>query len=280
MLADAEAPPDLWTAFTWDPLLLGVLLLALTSYGRGLFRLWRTNRGAGVSRLQAAAFGAGWVALVAALVWPLDAFGGWSLAAHMAQHMILMALAPPLLVVGMAGAVWLAALPAAMARRLGSPLRGHAAGLARNAMVATCVQALVMWGWHLPVAMDAALRHDLVHYAMHFSFLGAGLWFWTTLHGSLREPSFGAGAALIAIVATMMQMGLLSALITFASQPRYEYYLARAPQIGLTALEDQQLAGLIMWVPAALPYLIGGIVVGAVWLRRGERRDATRNEVM
>jgi putative membrane protein len=170
-----------------------------------------------------------------AMIWPLDAFGAWLLSAHMAQHMLLMAVAPP--------------------------------------MFAMMLQAAVMWGWHLPAAMEVALRSEPVHYLMHASFLLSGLLFWTALARSLHEPAPGAGAGALAIVGTMIQMGLLSALLTFAPEPRFAYYYDRAPLLGLTALEDQQLAGLIMWVPAALPYLLAGLALAAAWLRRAERKS-------
>lgn len=213
------------------------------------------------------------------LVWPLDALADWSLAAHMSQHMLLMALAPPLLLLGLPGATWLAALPATAARATMRPLR-RGAPLAlwlklTTPVIAMLVQAVVMWGWHLPAAMEAALRNNPLHIGMHLSFLLAGLLFWMALLRSLREPvaGAGAGAGIIAVIGTMMQMGLLGALMTFANVARYPHYFDRAPQLGLTPLEDQQLAGLIMWVPAAIPYLVGGVALAAVWLARGERQS-------
>lgn len=278
---DASAPPALGHAFSLDPWLSPLWLASLVLYLLGLRRLWRRGRGHGVGVGQALAFVAGWVALGLAMVWPLDALGAWSLAAHMAQHMVLMALAPPLLLAGLPGAVWLSALPAGAVRRLGVPLR-TAAGrstwrLLTGATLVTVLQAAVMWGWHLPAAMELALRNDLVHYAMHLCFLAAGLLFWAALLRSLREPERGAGSAVLAIVGTMVHMGLLSALLVFASRPLYPWYLDRAPLLGLSALEDQQLAGLIMWVPSALPYLVGGVVLVAAWLARSERHTARSN---
>lgn len=246
-------------------------------YALGLRRLWRRGIGHGVGLAQAGAFVLGWLALGVAVVWPLDALGVWSLAAHMAQHMVLMALAPPLLLAGLPGAVWVAALPAPWARTISAPfnsVRGRRAWqLATGATLVTLLQAAVMWGWHLPAAMELALRNDLVHYAMHLCFALAGLLFWASLLRSLREPQLGAGSAVAAIVATMLQMGLLSALLVFASRPMYPWYFDRAPLLGLSALEDQQLAGLIMWVPSALPYLVGGLMLVAAWLARSERRS-------
>jgi len=81
----------------------------------------------------------------------------------------------------------------------------------------------------------------------------------------------GFFTGIVAVVGTMVQMGLLGALLTFAAVPRYPFYYERVTQLGLTPLEDQQLAGLVMWVPGAVPYLLGGLALMAVWLRRLER---------
>jgi putative membrane protein len=255
-----------------------MLLIALLLYALGLRALWRRGIGHGVTAARAASFLAGWWVLALAMIWPLDALGDWLLSAHMAQHMLLMALAPPLLLLGHPGPVWLAILPAHWARRVMRPLRGPAGrrGWRRLASptFAMFLQTVVMWSWHLPAAMALALHSEPVHYLMHASFLLAGLLFWTALLRSLREPLYGAGAGAIAIVGTMIQMGLLGALMTFAPEPRFAHYLGRAPELGLTALEDQQLAGLIMWVPSALPYVIGGLALAAAWLRRAERHQA------
>jgi putative membrane protein len=195
----------------------------------------------------------------------------------MSQHMLLMSVAPPLLLLGLPGATWLAPLPAGLARKVMRPLRSGAPFALWRQLTAPAIamllQAVVMWGWHLPVAMQAALHSGALHIAMHLSFLVAGLLFWMALLRSLREPVAGAGAGIIAIIGTMMQMGLLGALLTFAGTARYTHYFDRAPQLGLTALEDQQLAGLIMWVPAAIPYLVGGIMLAAVWISRSARHQ-------
>jgi putative membrane protein len=273
--ADPSAPLST-AAVSVDPWLLIPLALSLASYVLGLRRLWRSGMGHGVKPLQAAAFLCGWLLLVASLVWPLDAMADKSLAAHMSQHMLLMAAAPPLLLLGMPGATWLAALPAAAARSAMRPVRWGTEGVfwrnLASPTAAMLLQGAVMWGWHLPVAMEAALRSYPLHIAMHLSFLFAGLLFWMALLRSVREPAKGAGGGLIAIVGTMMQMGLLGALLTFAETPRYPYYLEHSPAMGLTALEDQQLAGLIMWVPGAVPYLIGGLLLSAAWLSRTQRQ--------
>jgi putative membrane protein len=280
-VGESVVPSGLRDAWSLDPWLLVPLVAAAVIYSIGLARMWhRAGMARGVGALEAAAYALGLAALALALVWPLDALGEWSLAAHMAQHMLLVSVAAPLLWLGRPGAAALAALPRRHVPRVARGLRGGPAKIARAlrlpiaATLAALAQAGVMWGWHAPAAMQSALTHDAVHYAMHASFLLAGLIFWWAVLASLREPTLGAGAAAVALLGTMMQMGWLGALLTFAPSARYPYYVEHAPMIGLDPLADQQLAGLLMWVPSCVPYLVGAVVLLVVWMRRLERRDA------
>lgn len=262
-----------------DALMAGVLLLLLAGYCVGSWRRMRHPDRVGMSLAPVSLFLGGFAVLTVALVSPLDTLGDRSLAAHMSQHMLLMALAPPLLLLGRPGTVLPAALPAGLARRLMRLRRGLSRlpcmTVLATPAAAALVQAAVTWGWHLPSAMAAALHSESMHYAMHASFLAAGLLFWHSLMRA-RPASADAGgavASMAALVATMMQMGLLGALLTFAGEARYADYALRAVALGLDPLEDQQLAGLIMWVPSAVPYLVGGLVLMAGWMRRAERAE-------
>ncbi|WP_425480490.1 cytochrome c oxidase assembly protein [Luteimonas viscosa] len=263
-----EGPPALQEAWSLSPWLLVPLLMFATAYALGIARLWRGGHaGRGVSRAQAAACAAGLVALLLATVWPFDALGEWSLAAHMAQHMLLLAVAPPLLLAARPVAVLAAALPVAWSRTLHRALRALPQPVALSLAFATATNVAVMWGWHLPAVLDLALRSEPVHWLMHGSFLLAGLWLWALLWQRLRDDSGGALAGAVAVVVVMMQMGFLGALLTFSGRVLYPVYAERAPRLGMEALVDQQLAGLVMWVPACLPYL-----AGALWLLARELR--------
>lgn len=124
-------------------------------------------------------------------------------------------------------------------------------------VAATALQALIFWAWHAPPAYAAALSSDAVYWLMQASLLGAAIAFWGTLRSS------PAPAAIAALLATMVQMGLLGALITFAQGPLYAPHIATTLPWGLSAIEDQQLAGLIMWVPAAGLYLGAAMILSA-----------------
>ncbi|NZA25780.1 cytochrome c oxidase assembly protein [Luteimonas sp. SJ-92] len=270
-----EGVPTLATAWSLSPLLLAPLALLVLLYAAGLARLWRrAGAGHGVAFAEASAFVAGIVALLLATVWPLDAYGEWSLAAHMAQHMLLLALVPPLLLAGRPLAVAAMALPRRWAQALHRATRRPAERMAQALATATAAHLAVMLAWHLPAATAAALANDAVHWLMHGSFLAAGLWFWAALWRRIRMPDTGAGAGVVALVAVMMGMGLLGALLTFSARPLYPVYVQRAPLLGLDPLADQQLAGIVMWVPSALPYLLGGLWLLWLALERIGRRDA------
>lgn len=271
--------PTLATAWSLSPWLLLPLALLVALHVVGLARLWRrAGVGRGIAVPEAAAFASGVLALLLATTWPLDVLGEWSLAAHMAQHMLLLAVVPPLLLAGRPLATAAHALPARWARALHATTAAATQCAALALTAASVAHALVMWCWHLPAATSAALAHDGVHWAMHGSFLVAGLWFWAALWRCIREPGTGAGAGVIALVAVMMQMGLLGGLLTFAPRPLYPDYVLRAPSLGLDPLADQQLAGLLMWVPSCVPYLVGALLL--LWRgfeRLGRDRDATRS---
>lgn len=255
-------PPTLATAVSATPWLLVPLTAWVFLYAAGLRRLWgRAGVGAGVGAAGATAAGAGVVVLLFATTWPLDAYGEWSLAAHIAQHMLLIAFVPPLLLAGQPLAVAAHALPAGLARwlhRLPAAASLRAAGSLTGASI---VHGVVLCAWHLPAATTAALRSDPVHWLMHGSFLASGLWLWAAMWKRIRDPHVGAGAGVVAMVAVMMQMGFLGALLTFSTRPLYDVYARRAPQLGLDVMADQQLAGVLMWVPSCIPYL-----AGALWL--------------
>src|SRR5690606_26174928 len=159
---------------------------------RGLLRL-RARAGArdAVRPAAVAAAASGVVVLLLATTWPLDAYGEWSLAAHIAQHMLLIAFVPPLLLAGQPLAVAAHALPARVAGRLHRAL-GAATSRATAALtMASVVHGAVLLAWHLPVATTLALASDPVHWAMHGSFLASGLWLWAAMWRRIRDPHVG-----------------------------------------------------------------------------------------
>ncbi len=264
--------PTLATAWTWSPVLVP-LLLAAFGYALGVLRLWRGGHaGRGIAVPEAALFFAGMLVLFAALVWPIDAYGAWLLSAHMGQHMLLIALAPPLLLAGRPFAALAAALPPRALRLVHGMLHPLTPLFGRTLAIATLANVVVMWAWHAPGVFALVMRSEPMHWLMHASFLSAGLWLWALLWQRLRDDSTAAFSGAVSIVVVMMQMGFIGALLTFSQRILYPVYADRAAELGMTAFDDQQLAGLIMWVPSSLPYLAGALWLLARGMRKVERR--------
>lgn len=261
-----------------DPWAATLLCVSASLYGRGLFLLWqRAGAGRGIRLWEAAAFATGWGALAVALISPLDPASDLLFSAHMSQHELLMVVAAPLMVLARPGIPALFALP--------SPLRMRVASVgstrwARNLwrgmthpLVALIVHAVVRWAWHWPPLFEAALRNEAVHALQHATFFGsAALFYWALLHGRYGRAGYGVGV-LYAFV-TAVHTGVLGALLTFARGAWYPLYTERAGLAGADALEDQGLAGLMMWVPAGLGLTLLGLALLAAWLSEAERRQA------
>ena len=270
------APHDLAAAWAADPAVLVLLLASAWLYARGVERLWRRGGvGGGIRRWQAACFAGGWVALFAAMASPLHPLGEALFSAHMVQHELLMVVAAPLLVLGRPLVPFVWALPVRWRRTAGRwakavPVRRTWRTLSAP-FAAWLLHAAALWLWHLPGPYQAALAGGTVHALQHAGFLGTGLLFWWALvHG--REGRMGYGASVFYLFATAMHSGGLGALLTFAPQPWYSAYADAAAAWGLTPLEDQQLAGLVMWIPAGAAYAVAGLFLLAGWMREAERR--------
>jgi putative membrane protein len=198
----------------------------------------------------------------------------------MTQHEVLMLVAAPLLVLGRPVIPFLWALPVSWAREVGG--WGKVAVVQTiwraitNPFVAWTIHAVALWVWHIPSLFEATLESEWVHTLQHLSFLFSALLFWWALvHG--RQGLMGYGAGVLYMFTTSMHSGLLGALITFAGSVWYPAYLKTTQSWGLTPLEDQQLGGLIMWIPAGLVYIVAGLALFAGWLRESERRVMKRD---
>jgi putative membrane protein len=269
--APAQAHQAGSVAGSWNlaPWLVGSLAAAAAFYVIGLARLWRkAGVGRGITPAQAARFALGWITLVAALVSPLDALGERLFSAHMVQHELLMVVAAPLLVLGRPLEAWTWAVRSDWRGALGRAVRWGwlrtAWGVITEPICAWAVHALALWTWHVPVLFEAALANEGLHILQHASFLGSALLFWWAVCGhGVRRP----GAASIAsLFTTMMHTGALGALLTFSGRLWYPGYAATTSAFGLDGIEDQQLGGLIMWVPAGLSYLAAGLWIAGSWL--------------
>lgn len=257
--AHVESDPSL--AWNWEPWLIVSLSLAAALYAIGMSQLAHAADSP-LLKWRAAYFFAGLAALVIALVSPLDAMGSELFSAHMVQHEILMLIAAPLIVLGKPLAVFTWALPASRRSPVARPFQANEWRVIWRGLTAPLsawsLHAIALWTWHAPFLFQASVRNEAVHILQHTIFFVSALLFWWALLKS-RANSTGA----LYLLTTMIHTGLLGALLTFAPVVLYPIYLASAPDWGLSALEDQQLGGLVMWVPAGFILLYGGLAF--VW---------------
>ncbi|MCU7730292.1 cytochrome c oxidase assembly protein [Actinoplanes sp. KI2] len=246
--------------------LLGVLTVAglAAAYGRGVHELWaRRGAGAVVPRWRAAAFGLGLLTLLVAQQGPVHEAAERSAAGHMAQHMLLMLVGGPLLAAGGAALPLLVAAPrrirAAVAR-----LRFRGRWLRRpmnTALLTAGFYTVVLWFWHLPSPYVWVERNVAVHGLEHLSLVAVSWVLWSTVVGA-RAYRLSPPVGLLLLFASGMPAAALGAVLTLAAQPIY-------PGVPLA---DQQLAGLVMWVPMDVLMLLAAVVLFLRWMSGLERR--------
>jgi putative membrane protein len=277
-------PDQLWLAWDWEPAVVITLMLTAALYAIGVYRLWQiSNVGAGVHKGEALSFGAGWVVIALALVSPLHALGGVLFSAHMTQHEMLITIGAPLLVLGRPLVPFLWALPLGWRRRVGAGSRSRFFAGPWHALtrpsVAFGLHAVALWTWHVPRLYQATLTSELVHSLQHATFLATALLFWWTIF-AVRGGELRRGLAVFYLFATVLQTGALGALLTFGGRLWYPAYSTSTLPWGLTPLDDQQLGGLIMWIPGSIAYVIAGLWMFAAWLRESERRAVQRERAI
>ena len=206
---------------------------------------------------------ASWLAIAS----PLDAFSGLLLSAHMVQHLLLMSVAPPLLLLGTPLLPLLRGLPRKFARDGAGPFLVWPA-LRRSAQRLThpvscwMVMAITLCAWHMPPAFDLALRSPAWHKAEHACFLGASLLFWwPVVRPFPSRPQWPVWSVPLYLLAADLLNTTLSAILTFSDHVLYQPYLQAPRLFGTTALSDQTCAGVLMWVPGSLVFLIPAALI-------------------
>jgi cytochrome c oxidase assembly factor CtaG/cytochrome c2 len=271
------APHDAWKAWSFEPGVVIPLAHTVVVYVRGAreSRKRSTRNEVALGR-EMWFFIVGFSVLALALMSPLHQIGGALFSAHMVQHELLMAIAAPLLVLGRPAVPMLWGLPGSVRKPVG---KVFTTGLLRGAwrfltlpLVAFLLHAAAIWVWHAPSLYDASVTNELVHTAQHLSFLGTALLFWwSVFHGRGNRKS--DGSAILWLFATAVHTSLLGALMTGSDSPWYAaYHDSTTMQWGLTTLADQQLGGIVMWVPGGVVYMIAALYLVLGFMREsGER---------
>lgn len=265
--------------WNWNLWILASLALAVFGYVRGLFRLNSAVRARLFGGFRYAAFAVGIVTLFIALISPFDMLDDQLFSAHMVQHLVLLMIAPPLLIFGRPALACLWAFPLPARRAIGrvwirSGLK-HGVHVLMSPVFVWLLCSAVLWFWHLPGPYGWALGSESVHAFEHVCFFVTSLMFWSLVLEPLGRRRMDYGSTLLFVATFGVQTGLLGALLTFAGRPLYAAHLSTTAAWGLTPLEDQQLAGLIMWIPASLIHLTTLGVLFVVWMRTAERQAIT-----
>jgi putative membrane protein len=275
---------DLWQTWSFDPLIIVGLLISGGIYGRGIYLLWRASeKGSGISFWEAAAFAGGWIALFIALVSPLHPWGEVLFSAHMTQHEILMLIAAPLFVLSRPLVATLWSLPPNWRKSSNSLIKKKPVQktwhFLTNPLAAWLIHAVALWTWHIPFLFQATLKSDFVHTLQHLSFFLSALLFWWAIMDKGRGL-VSYGASVLYLFTTSVHSGLLGVFLTLTTKVWYPAYERSTASWGLTPIEDQQIGGLIMWIPAGLVYIFAGLIMFSGWLRESEKRVLQREQKM
>jgi putative membrane protein len=265
-------------AWTFDPWVVLPLLTLGLLYLFGACTLWQRAARHPIRMRWGLAFLCGWISLAAALISPLHWLGERMFAFHMIEHEIVMAVSAPLIVIARPIGTLLWALPRHARHVAGRALRLAAVrsgwdwlSAGRNA---TLLHGIAIWVWHAPPLFDAAVADIAVHRLQHLSFLVTAILFWWSV---LQRSD--AGTAAWHVFVTMLHTSVLGALMALAPRVLYQAQTATDAAWGLTPLEDQELAGLIMWVPAGTIYAGAALALLAVWIGRASEKSRERDVV-
>jgi cytochrome c oxidase assembly factor CtaG len=237
------------------------LVIAGVLYARG-WRGYRRRLPERFAARQLTAFLAGLACLCIAIASPLDEAADTKLSAHMMQHILLLTVAPALLLLGDPLLPLLCGLPDSLRRSLVAPLlrwrslRDAAHALA-HPLAALLLSSVIFWSWHLPALYQLALRVPAIHVVEHASFVAGGLLFWyPVVQPWPSRPRWPSGAMIPYLLAADVQNTVLAALLTFSDRVLYPFYEFHSRAMEAAALDDQVLAGVIMWVPMSFAYLV------------------------
>ncbi|MGE7136646.1 cytochrome c oxidase assembly protein [Luteibacter sp. NPDC031894] len=260
-----------WTGWTFETWVVLPLAIAAMLYTVGRWRLRARSGARPATWHRDAYFAAGWTITALALVSPVHAAGSRSFAMHMFEHELLMLGGAPLLVLGRPLPVMLWAFPHGARRVLGrltltSGVSATWSGLTHPA-VATMAQAVALWLWHAPALFGLALAGEGWHVLQHLSFMVTALLFWASMLDEARMRRHPM-SAVVGLFFTALVSGALGALMAFSASPWYVGYarLGMTP-FGLTPVEDQQLAGLLMWIPGGVVHAAAALAIVGRLLR-------------
>ena len=274
-----EAPvprfPEVLLAWSLDPVPWIGVALAGGAYLWAVRRLSASSTRSPHPRWRTASFMAGLAAMLVALASPIEAYEGVLFSVHMVQHMLLELVAAPLLLLGAPVTLALRVATPTLRRRLLRVLHSRVVAVLSFPLLGWLVFAAVNWGWHFSSLYDQALENVALHYLQHATFLAASLLFWWPIVGA--DPArwrLPYPVRLFYLFLAMPQNSFLGVALMGASTVLYPHYLSNLRAWGPTALADQSLGGILMWVGGDIVFLTAMGAVVAAWVRHEDRKTA------
>lgn len=251
----AASPTDVWSRWNLNPIVTLGLFIAVWMYGRGWIAINdQVSVQPNIPGWRIAAYGVGILTVIIALLSPLNALSNTLFSAHMAQVVLLFAVAPMLLMLGKPGYVYTWSIPITWRWKLGRIFRNRAmksvGKLFRKAAVVWTLHTLILWAWHIPELYDLTLRSPFFQSVAQIAALVVGLLYWRVVILCIQHQTSGT-----LLLGSIIQTSLLGALMTFSPTAWNALHIFYVESWGLTVLGDQQIGGLLMWLPMLGIYL-------------------------
>lgn len=274
---------DWWRVWNIEPFFLVPALAGVALYTRGLWR-WRV-RSRAHPWWRSALFYLGMFTLFAAVNSPLHVLSERHFSSHMVQHLLVMTVGVPLILLGAPTTPVLRGLPRLVRRNVFAPLASdpivrRVFGWVTHPMTALVVSSVVLIAWHaVPGWYDLAAAHAGVHEVQHLSFLiTSGLFWWNVIDPAPLHARLGYLLRIVYVIAQGTVSAVLAAFISLADRPLYEFYVHATPVFPISVMDDQQLGGLLMWIPGqTIDLVVIGVLFG-VWWQQMERRQREADE--
>ena len=266
-----------WNTWTFDPFTLAGLLVLFALYSRGLLRS-RGRSGNLFPWWRPTAFYTGLIALLLGALSPIDGLSDDLFFMHMVQHVLLMMVGPPLILVGAPVVPVLRGLPRILRDDLAIPLLQmrrvrKTLNFLASPLTAWMVFVFTLWIWHVPSLYNEAVVNEPLHFLEHMMFIGAAVLFWWTVIDPIPlKPRLSYPLRLLFLFMATLQSTALAAIITLTETVMYTYYESVPRLWGLSAQEDQMIAGLVMWIPGAGIYFTALTIIFFVMLARDNER--------
>ena len=274
---DHQVPLTFWNLWTFDVVSVLGLSVLVALYSRGLW-LSKGRSGKLFPWWRPTFFYTGWLALLVGAISPIDGLSGDLFLMHMIQHMLLMMIGPPLMLLGAPIVPVLRGLPNVVRYNFAIPLlqmrRVHKGlSILTSPLVAWLFFVFTLWIWHIPSVYNNASQNEGLHVIQHIMFISAsGFFWWAVIDPVPLRPRLAYGLRLLYLFLATIQSTVLAGIITLSPEVLYTYYENMPRTWGVSMADDQTIAGLIMWIPGAMIYFTALATIFIVLLNKEDAR--------